>query len=161
MGVKQGAATSGILFIIYIDRKLRMIKSKIDDDGFLKDLHTLLLMDDTVLFATSREKLIEKFNVVCDFCNSYGVKLNEKKTNMVVNNKNGDKIPISFNDITVKYSSFYVYLGATITDDGSYTTPLKCHIECKMKQVLKYFSFLDRIRISHFPSKSRSPMHVC
>ena len=28
MGVKQGAATSGILFIIYIDR---MIKSKIDD----------------------------------------------------------------------------------------------------------------------------------
>ena len=56
MGVKQGAATSGILFIIYIDRMLKMIKSRINDDGFLKVLHALLLMDDTVLFATSREK---------------------------------------------------------------------------------------------------------
>ena len=60
--------------LLYIDRVLRMIKFKIKDDGFLKDLHALLLMDDTVLFATSREKLIEKFNVVCDFCNSDGYK---------------------------------------------------------------------------------------
>ena len=52
MGVKQGAAMSGMLFVIYIDRMLRMIRSRFN--GFLKDVHALLLMDDTILFATSR-----------------------------------------------------------------------------------------------------------
>ena len=35
---------------------MRMINT-VGDDGFLKSLHTLLLMDDTVLLATSRESL--------------------------------------------------------------------------------------------------------
>ena len=62
---------------------------------------------------------------------------------------------MSFNDIRVKYSSSYVYLGATITDGGIYTTSLKCHIECKMTQVLKYFSFLRRNPDFPFPIKKQ------
>ena len=34
LGVKQGAATSCMLFIIYIDRMIRMIKSRGAEDGF-------------------------------------------------------------------------------------------------------------------------------
>ena len=33
-------------------------------DGFLKDLHCLLLMDDTVIFATSREAMQEKLETL-------------------------------------------------------------------------------------------------
>ena len=72
IGVRQGAATSCILFIIYLDIMVRMINT-VGDDGFLKSLHTLLLMDDTVLLATSRESLIKKFQIVKLFCKRYGM----------------------------------------------------------------------------------------
>ena len=60
IGVRQGAATSCILFIIYLDIMARMINT-VGDDGFLKSLHTLLLMGDTVLLATSRVQIVQLF----------------------------------------------------------------------------------------------------
>ena len=72
---------------------------------------------------------------------------------MVINNKDRDKIPISTNDITVKYSATYVYLGAVITDDGSFMTSIDCHIKYKRNQVLKYLSFLKRNPDFPFPIK--------
>ena len=56
LGVKQGSSASCILFIIYVDRMIRMVKTAFEADGFLGSLHMLMLMDDTVLFATSRDK---------------------------------------------------------------------------------------------------------
>ena len=55
VGVKQGAPSSCLLFIIYIDQMLRMLKQTIATDGFLGTLHALLLMDDTVFVATSQD----------------------------------------------------------------------------------------------------------
>ena len=71
-----------ILFIIYLDIMARMINT-VGDDGFLKSLHTLLLMDDTVLLATSRESLIKKIQIVKLFCKRYGMSLNVKKTKLM------------------------------------------------------------------------------
>ena len=68
------------LFILYVDRMIKMVKAAFQDDGFLGSLHMLMLMDDTVLFATSREKLIEKFQKCQDFCEEYGMSINQKKT---------------------------------------------------------------------------------
>ena len=45
IGVRQGAPTSCLLFIIYIDVMVRMIKNAIATDGFLGALHVLLLME--------------------------------------------------------------------------------------------------------------------
>ena len=33
IGVKQGDATNGILFVLYIDRMVKMIKSRCKEDG--------------------------------------------------------------------------------------------------------------------------------
>ena len=85
IGVKQGAATSGILFVLYIDRMIKMIKLACKEDGFLKHLHVLLLMDDTVLLSSTRSGLDKKFNIVCKFCDEYGMKINVKKTNIYGN----------------------------------------------------------------------------
>ena len=58
IGVRQGAATSCLLFIIYLDIMVSMING-VENVGFLGALHALILMDDTILLATTRGKLIK------------------------------------------------------------------------------------------------------
>ena len=57
IGVRQGDTSSCMLFIIYSGVMVKMI-NRAENDGFLQSFHSLLFMDDTVLFATSRDKLI-------------------------------------------------------------------------------------------------------
>ena len=59
---------------------IKMIKNAIADDGFLGGLHALLLMDDTVILATSREMCEAKLKVVVQYCQEFGMGINEKKT---------------------------------------------------------------------------------
>ena len=59
VGVKQGGPMSCILFIIYLNTLAVMLR-KLEKDSFLSDVHALMLMDDTVLLASSRERIIEK-----------------------------------------------------------------------------------------------------
>lgn len=77
VGMRQGASSSCLLFVIYINQIIRMLKDKIAIDGFLGTLHALLLMDDTVILATSRDMCIRKFRVVVDYCDDYGMVINE------------------------------------------------------------------------------------
>lgn len=46
IGVRQGAPYGCLLFTIYIDQMIKMLKGEISRDVFLSDLHSLLLMDD-------------------------------------------------------------------------------------------------------------------
>ena len=64
VGVRQGSPTSCFLFIIFVNVLIRNMKDRCPDDGFLKWLHVLMLMDDTVILATSRERLLEKLNIL-------------------------------------------------------------------------------------------------
>ena len=144
-GVKQGASTSCILFIAFVDRMIKMINNNCLDDGFLGKLHVLLLMDDTVLLATSRKELSKKFQIVCNFCRSHGMKINRKKTKfMVINKSENDRIPISNDNITVEYTSAYIYLGTPITDDGCYKSVINMHISDKRRHLIKYFAFIQK-----------------
>ena len=144
IGVRQGAASSCLLFIIFLDVMVKMINQS-ENDGFLMSLHCLLLMDDTVLLATSRQKLIKKFQIVQCFCREYGMSINISKTKfMVINGDGGDQRPIISNGTTVKYCRYYLYLGAYITDDGNYKSAIDLHVKDKKKHLLKYISFLQK-----------------
>ena len=95
IGVRQGAPTSCLLFIIYIDVMVRMIKNAIATDGFLGALHVLLLMDDTVVVATNRDMCKAKLKLVIQYCHEFGMVINTKKTKYFVLNKvRNYKIPL-------------------------------------------------------------------
>ena len=144
IGVRQGAASSCLLFIIFLDVMVKMI-NRSENDGFLESYHSLLLMDDTVLLATSREKLITKFQIVQHFCKEYGMSINVSKTKfMVINGVSYERSPIISNGINVKYCPYYLYLGAYLTDDGNYKTSIDLHVTDKKKHFLKYISFLEK-----------------
>ena len=89
-GIKQGSSSSSLLFIIYVDRLVKLFNENCREDGFLGVLHILLLMDDTVLFSTTRQGLIKKFKLTLHYCNEYNMVINQKKTKyMIISNKKG------------------------------------------------------------------------
>ena len=66
-------------------------------------------MDDTVLPATSGERLIQTFKIVQEFCSIYGMSINISKTKcMVINNDENDKATILSNGLSVKYCPVYI-----------------------------------------------------
>ena len=68
VGVRQGSPTSCLLFNVFMNDLITMIKTRSPNDGFLKWLHLLMLMDDTVIIATSRTRFIDKMSLVFEFC---------------------------------------------------------------------------------------------
>ena len=73
IGVRQGSPTSCVLFNLFVDTLIVMFKQRCDNDGFFSWLHVLILMDDTVILATSRRKLEEKLNILWDYCDTHTV----------------------------------------------------------------------------------------
>jgi hypothetical protein len=148
-GVLQGASTSCLLFTLYLDRMIKMIKAKHPTDGFLGELGVMLLMDDTVLLATSREKLIDKYKTLLQYCSEFGMVVNQAKTKfMVINGTDEDCESISLThrqeDICLHHTDQYIYLGAPFTSDGNPTTAIKVHVQNSIKHMNKLIAFLQK-----------------
>ena len=82
IGVCQGSPTSCLIFIMYVNILILWLKRNHGWDGYLKWLRCLMLMDDTVILATTRERCIEKVKTLLDYCGEYGMIINEKKTKL-------------------------------------------------------------------------------
>ena len=137
IGVRQGSPTSGLLFIMYVNTMIQMIKQRSPVDGFLAWLHVLVMMDDTVLLATTKQGMIDKIKILNEYCNSHEMIINYSKTKfMVVNGDREDKEPILYNNVIINYCKQYIYLGSPFTDDGSPSTAIKIHANNKMCHVL-------------------------
>ena len=104
IGVRQGSPTSCLLFIIYVNELIKLIKETCQPEGFLSWLHLLMLMDDTVLLATSRENIIKKVKMLNQFCARYGMVINEGKTKlMVINGDMKDRQPIVVDNFLIRH----------------------------------------------------------
>ena len=154
-GVRQGAPTSCLLFTTYVDKMVKMIKESVQSDGFLGRLHVLMLMDDTVIMATSREKCLKKLEAVLNFCDEYGMEINEKNTKFfVINAEANDKRPLSLNGKTIGYNKNYKYLGSWFTDDGLTESALKLHEPDHQRCVNKFAIFCHTNTVMPYYYKS-------
>ena len=141
-GIKQGSPSSCYLFIIYINEMVKLIKQRVQQDGFLGVLHLLLLMDDTVILATTREMCRSKLCALIDYCEEYGMKINLKKTKfMVINGNTEDRLPFRYKGITVNNISKYLYLGSWVTETGRVRDAIKLHEEHNGNLVNKFAIF--------------------
>ena len=145
VGLRQGSPTSGFLFTLYINDLVREMKVICGLDDFLGWVHCLLLMDDTILLATTREKAAAKINVLKNFCGTSGMVINIAKTKfMVINGNQEDRQPIVDDDLCVKNCDSYTYLGAVFMQDGSPSTSGKEHMAAKRSYIMKFVSFLGK-----------------
>ena len=142
IGVRQGAPSSCLLFIMYIDIMVKMVKGAFANDGFLGALHALLLMDDTVILATSRERCESKFKIVTQYCKEFGMLINVKKTKFfVVNGSEIDKMPFQIDSLNISYSQTYLYLGAWFTDSGRISDVIALHEKANQCTLNKFSIF--------------------
>lgn len=156
MGVKQGSPSSCFLFTLYVNPLIRMLKERCAPDGFLGVLHCLLLMDDTVIFSTSRAGIEEKIRILQDFCTESGMIINETKTKfMVLNGDAQDRRNIVSNNLIIKICEFYVYLGAVFSASGKLFHSLEKHAEDKYCHVLKFVSFVKKNSLFPFWIKKK------
>ena len=120
-GVKQGAATSALLFIIYIDQIIQFLKDNCPREYLLDDLHILLHADDALIFSTNRKLFIDKCNKTINKFTSMQLSLNVGKSGFLVINSSNvlDKLPINTNIGYLPYKSQIKYLGVIVSDTGS------------------------------------------
>ena len=78
-GVKQGGSSSCNQFTAYIDQTIDAVNAFGPDD-WLNNLHILLLMDDTVIFATSRDNLHAKLHLLKNCTDEIGMILHPTKS---------------------------------------------------------------------------------
>lgn len=143
IGVRQGAPSSGILFTLVIDELISMLNACIDIDGFLSKLNCLAFMDDLIIFSTTREGLELKLNVLNEFCQEYGMQINEDKSEFfVINNEDSDKIPFICGNSIIKNTNSYTYLGCIFNQDGSIKNCIEKHAVDKHMQFNKLCNFL-------------------
>ena len=142
LGVRQGSPTSCLLFIIFVNDLIKMLEEGAGVDGFISWLHVPVLMDDTVLIATTRENMIRKLTILKQYCNEYGMKVNNTKTKFfVVNGSEVEKEALRVDDLVVEWCDKYVYLGSPFTGDGSVSSVVRAHATAKISHVLNMYPF--------------------
>jgi hypothetical protein len=137
-GVKQGGATSCALFTFYLDFITANVNSYGNDD-YLGDLHSLLLMDDTAIIATSRESMQSKLNMLVASAGYLNMKLHPTKCEYIAVNAN-DTSPFYLEDCKISHTRKYKYLGAIISNE-SMVRQLEDHATASMKHVIKFHAF--------------------
>ena len=156
IGVRQGSPTSCFLFTLLVNQLIRDLKEQCPPDGFLQELHCLMLMDDTVLFATSRESALQKIRVLKSFCQSSGMVINQGKTKfMVISGTDEDYLPLTVGEWSIANCKKYTYLGAVITQDGNLVSSVKAQCETKMAHTIKFDAFIRKNPDMPFTAKKK------
>ncbi|ELU11698.1 hypothetical protein CAPTEDRAFT_211816 [Capitella teleta] len=119
------------------------MKEKCPPDGWLEWLHLLMLKDDTVLLATTRERAKQKIRILTELCHASGMAINQDKTKfMVIHGKPVDKEAITTRDdndyeIIIENCNQHSYLGCIFTQDAKKTTASDlCLIEAGLPSVV-------------------------
>ena len=141
IGVRQGGSSSCFLFTLFVNPLTRALNA-LGPDGFLENHHVLLLMDDTVIFASSRERMQTKLDTLHEYCAQHGMQVNVSKTKFIAINADND-MPFRLGDLNIESTDTYVYLGSPIMN-SSITDQVKKHVQMKMSARRKFSSFLSR-----------------
>lgn len=133
-GVRQGCILSPLLFNLYSEA---IFKETLQEEsvGIVINgevINNMRYADDTVLLTSNQrdtQHLLEKLN---DRCNEYGLKINLKKTKLMVVTKfpqNHNHINVSVADTSIENVQSYKYLGAWIEQSGDQTREIRTRIE--------------------------------
>ena len=142
IGVRQGGSSSCFLFTMFVNPLIRALKAHLPD-GYLQDLHSLLLMDDTVIFATSFDKMQRKLNTLNDYCSQYGMVVNESKTKYMAVNPDTPLAQLNIGHLHIEEIQTYVYLGSQIMN-APLSRQIHAHVQSKQSNRRKFTSFLSR-----------------
>ena len=85
-GINQGASSSVILFITFLDDIIDGLKEKCAAEPIINDLHCLLHTDDTLLSSTNRDLFVKKCDILIDLFLAKKMSINYNKSGYMVIN---------------------------------------------------------------------------
>jgi hypothetical protein len=98
-------------------------------DGWLQNLHGLLLMDDTVVFAMSWQKMMQKLSDLNESIKDIGMIINASKSQFLcVNGDNSDSFDLD--GTLINYTDQYIYLGVPISVSSIANQVKLCVVPC-------------------------------
>jgi hypothetical protein len=121
-GVRQGFTLSPIIFNLYIQESIDMIKEnanlRIKING--QKINMLRFANDIALIAESKEDLAQLFKAMDKtFEKELKMRINLKKTNVLVcERENNTRIQIKIRNQTIEKIDKFTYLGSAISKDG-------------------------------------------
>ena len=160
-GVRQGCVLSPSLFNVYTEE---IFKEFADLPGIKllgEFVNNLRYADDTVLLAESEEELQTLVDAVKEGSLKFGLEMNTKKTKtMIVRRdvKDGSKIDIKVDGVTLEQVESYQYLGQLITEDGRCETEIRRRIGIAKTNFLKMKNVLTTKKLS---MKTRKKILYC
>ena len=115
-GVRQGAASSVLLFIAYMDGLFQHLEEMCSLEAFIGNIHTLIHTDDTIILSMDRLKFIYECNELVNFFDLNGLKLNlGTSAYLIINLKeNESKKSIVLKSGALVYKSTIEYLGVYV-----------------------------------------------
>ena len=137
-GIRQGAASSAYLFIIFVNGLFKYLRSFYAMDSILGIIHNLIHADDTIILATSYNVFKSKITSTLEFFSGVDQRINLGKTKyMCIDSLNRHvKQDLSINHFNVEYSSKEKYLGHYITDQNSLRKSIELDIEERAVNVI-------------------------
>ena len=125
-GVRQGGVLSPILFIIYMDRVVKRINVR-EDEAL-----TLAYADDVALVTRTVTELQEVLNKWNSELEDTGMKINKRKTEVMMVSRQRDEIELRLGDTVLELVDNFKYLGVMINE--------KCSMEFEINNRIAKFS---------------------
>ena len=117
-----------------------MRKSIKETDGIKvheRKISNLSYPDDTALISSTKENLQNMINRVASASNKHGLYLNSKKTKIMAIGRNKTETNIFLNNERLEQVESYLYLGASISEDGTCMPEIKTRLAIAKSNMLK------------------------
>ena len=126
-GVRQGCILSPLLFNLYINNLPYLFEDTMSDPFVLPNgtkINSLLYADDLIILSRSKIGLQNCLNALSSYCETRMLKINPKKTKIMIFQKRPRKsVDTNFKigTETIQIVQEYTYLGTRLTPTGNFT----------------------------------------
>ena len=150
-GVMQGNSLSPTLFNIYINELAKTLEDSSAPGLTLNntEIKCLLYADDLVLLSNSKEGLQQLLDHLQQFCQTWALTVNIKKTKIMVFQKRsrcqGNRLQFVLGSTTIDHTNTYTYLGLKLSSTGNFNMAVN---DLREKARRAFYAIRKSIRIN-------------